>query len=100
MAHAGARPPFLVIHAHRSYAFACVLRVEKTVLLQAAQTVTETEFLLALARETAFVGWVDFTAQDVVDQIARLATDPLLVGLHPMVQDKILPITTGSCEPI
>jgi predicted TIM-barrel fold metal-dependent hydrolase len=73
-------------------------------LLAAAQTVAETEFLLALARETAFVtgvvGWVDFTAQDVVDQIARLATDPLLVGLHPMVQDKILPITTGSCEPI
>jgi L-fuconolactonase len=65
--------------------------VEKTILVQAAPTEAETEFLLALARETEFVagvvGWVDFTARDVIDQITRLAKDPLLVGLRPMVQD-------------
>jgi L-fuconolactonase len=65
--------------------------VEKTILVQAAPTVAETEFLLALAHKTAFVagvvGWVDFTAPDVVDQITMLAKDPLLVGLRPMVQN-------------
>ncbi len=33
------------------------------------------------------VGWVDFTAADAADVIADLASDPLLVGFRPMVQD-------------
>ena len=65
--------------------------IERTILVQAAPTVAETEFLLAIARATPFVagvvGWVDFEARDAPDAVARLAADPRLVGLRPMVQD-------------
>ncbi|MCV6587022.1 MAG: amidohydrolase family protein [Marinibacterium sp.] len=62
-----------------------------TVLVQAAPTLAETEFMLSLADTTPFVkgvvGWVDFDAPDAPDQIARLAAHPALVGLRPMIQD-------------
>lgn len=65
--------------------------IARTILVQAAPTVAETEYLLALARDTPFVagvvGWVDFDAPDAPGTIARLARDPLLVGVRPMVQD-------------
>jgi L-fuconolactonase len=65
--------------------------IERTILVQAAPTLAETEFLLAIARTTSFVagvvGWVDFEARDAPDTVARLAADPWLVGLRPMVQD-------------
>jgi len=65
--------------------------IERTILVQAAPTVAETEFLLAIARATPFVagvvGWLDFEARDAPDAVARLAGDPWLVGLRPMVQD-------------
>jgi L-fuconolactonase len=65
--------------------------IEKTILVQAAQSLAETEYLLSLAREHAFiagvVGWVDFEAADSPQTIARLSTDPKLVGLRPMIQD-------------
>ena len=62
-----------------------------TVLVQAAATVDETEFMLDLARQHAFirgvVGWVDFESSEAPDEIARLARDARLVGLRPMIQD-------------
>jgi L-fuconolactonase len=65
--------------------------IERTILVQAAPTVAETEFLLAIARATPFVagvvGWLDFEAREAPDAVARLAADPRLVGLRPMVQD-------------
>jgi L-fuconolactonase len=65
--------------------------VGATILVQAAATVAETEYLLELAREHAFiagvVGWVDFESADAADTIAKLAADPKLVGLRPMIQD-------------
>jgi L-fuconolactonase len=65
--------------------------IERTILVQAAPTVAETEFLLAIARATPYVagvvGWVDFEARDAPDAVACLAADPRLVGLRPMVQD-------------
>ncbi len=65
--------------------------IERTILVQAAPTLAETRFLLAVADGAPFVagvvGWVDFAAPDCADVIARLAEDPLLVGLRPMVQD-------------
>ena len=65
--------------------------IARTILVQAAPTVDETEFLLETAAATPFVagvvGWADFAAPDAVDTIARLAGNPLLVGLRPMVQD-------------
>ncbi len=66
-------------------------RIDRTVLVQAAETVAETEFLLGLAEVTPFVGgvvgWVDFADPGAPDEIARLAGDPCLKGLRPMLQD-------------
>lgn len=66
-------------------------RIDGTVLVQAAPTVAETEYMLSLADQNAFikgvVGWVDFEADDVGAQIATLAAHPALVGLRPMIQD-------------
>jgi L-fuconolactonase len=61
-----------------------------TILVQAAPTVAETEFLLDIADQTPFVmgvvGWVDYEAQSAADDIARLALHPKLIGLRPMIQ--------------
>lgn len=65
--------------------------IARTILVQAAPTVAETMFLLGIAARTTFVagvvGWVDFEAPVAADAIARLAADPKLVGVRPMVQD-------------
>lgn len=65
--------------------------IERTILVQAAPTQAETEFLLEIAATTPFVagvvGWTDFDAPDVAERIAAAAANPLLVGLRPMVQD-------------
>ncbi|WP_342359245.1 amidohydrolase family protein [Terrarubrum flagellatum] len=65
--------------------------IERTILVQAAPTIAETQFMLDLAREADFVagvvGWVDFAAPDAAKIIDELAKDELLVGLRPMVQD-------------
>jgi L-fuconolactonase len=62
-----------------------------TVLVQAAPTDAETEFLLDIAARTDFVravvGWCDFAAADAPDRIAALAARPKLAGLRPMIQD-------------
>jgi L-fuconolactonase len=61
------------------------------VLIQAAPTSAETDFLLGLAEQTPFVagvvGWVDLEAPDAAHRIAALAARPKLVGLRPMMQD-------------
>ncbi|HLY80487.1 MAG TPA: amidohydrolase family protein [Caulobacteraceae bacterium] len=65
--------------------------VLRTILVQAAPTTAETEYLLGLAAETAFVagvvGWADFEAKNAAQQIAALAQQSKLVGLRPMLQD-------------
>ena len=65
--------------------------VDRTILVQAAPTTAETDFLLQLAETTPFVagvvGWVDVEAADAPDRIAALAANPLLKGLRPMIQD-------------
>ncbi|MDF1658871.1 MAG: amidohydrolase family protein [Verrucomicrobiales bacterium] len=65
--------------------------VGKTILVQAAPSRAETDFMLELAREHTFiagvVGWVNFEATDVVAQISEMSAEKLLVGLRPMIQD-------------
>ncbi|WP_170330437.1 amidohydrolase family protein [Ruegeria arenilitoris] len=65
--------------------------IEGTVLVQAAPTIAETEYMLSLADQTPFikgvVGWVDFKAADAPAQIEALSAHPALVGLRPMIQD-------------
>jgi L-fuconolactonase len=66
-------------------------RIERTILVQAAPTLDETRFLLDIARATPFVagvvGWTDFEALNAGETIGDLASEPLLAGLRPMVQD-------------
>jgi L-fuconolactonase len=65
--------------------------ISGTVLVQAAPTEAETDFMLKLADENGFiegvVGWVDFAAADAPARIVRLAVHPKLKGLRPMIQD-------------
>lgn len=65
--------------------------IVRTILVQAAQTVAETEFMLKTAETTPFVagviGWAEFTEPDAAQTITKLAANPLIVGFRPMVQD-------------
>jgi L-fuconolactonase len=65
--------------------------VTRTVLVQAAESVAETQFLLALAESHAFiagvVGWVDLAHPDAAATLARLAANDRLKGVRPMLQD-------------
>lgn len=65
--------------------------IDATILVQAAPTIDETLYLLEVAKQTPFiagvVGWVDFLAPEAEALIDRLAAEPSLVGLRPMVQD-------------
>jgi L-fuconolactonase len=65
--------------------------IDKTVLVQAAPTVNETEFMLGLADATEFVakvvGWVDFESRDDLRHLQRLSKHPKFSGVRPMIQD-------------
>lgn len=65
--------------------------IDATVLVQAAASVNETEYLLGIADATPFVaavvGWVDFDRDADLAQLRRLAAHPKLRGIRPMIQD-------------
>jgi L-fuconolactonase len=65
--------------------------ISRTVLVQAAATVEETEYMLGIADATetvaAVVGWVDFENPNHVRHLERLAGHPKFVGVRPMIQD-------------
>ncbi|WP_200832568.1 amidohydrolase family protein [Candidatus Halocynthiibacter alkanivorans] len=67
------------------------LGIDGTVVVQAAATVEETEFLLSLADATDWilgvVGWVDLERPDVEETLVRLAKNPRFKGIRPMLQD-------------
>jgi L-fuconolactonase len=61
-------------------------------VVQAAQTVTETRWLLDQARASGglikgVVGWVDMAAANAPDVLHDLAEDPLLRSIRPMLQE-------------
>ncbi|MEP1354820.1 MAG: amidohydrolase family protein [Tateyamaria sp.] len=68
-----------------------VLGIDGTVLVQAAATVQETEYMLGLADATPFikgvVGWVDFEDPSHLGHLKRLAAHPKFLGVRPMIQD-------------
>ena len=73
-------------------ALAAANGVEGSVLVQAAQTVAETEWLLAQAQASqglilGVVGWIDMAAVDAPEMLERLAGNRLLRGIRPMLQD-------------
>jgi len=65
--------------------------VDATILVQAAPTPAETDYMLEIARKARFVlgvvGWVDLLAADAASEIRRRAEDPLFLGVRPMLQD-------------
>ncbi|MEM9577646.1 MAG: amidohydrolase family protein [Pseudomonadota bacterium] len=67
------------------------LGIDGTVLVQAAATVNETEYLLGLADATPFVkgviGWVDFEKTSDLAHLERFAAHPKFLGVRPMIQD-------------
>jgi len=62
-----------------------------SILVQAAPTPAETDYMLGLARATPWilgvVGWIDLEASNAADEIRRRAADPLFLGVRPMLQD-------------
>jgi L-fuconolactonase len=65
--------------------------ITHTVLVQAAATVEETEYMLGLADATphvaAVVGWIDFEKPADLAHLKRLANHPKFAGVRPMIQD-------------
>lgn len=67
------------------------LSVDGTILVQAAATMEETQFLLGIAEKNEFVkgvvGWVNMEAENAPALIQHLAQNQYLVGIRPMIQD-------------
>ena len=65
--------------------------IDKTIIVQAADTVAETEFMLQAAQDTDWVagvvGWVDMEQPDAVETLKRLAQHPKFKGIRPMIQE-------------
>ena len=65
--------------------------VTRTVLVQAADSVAETAFLLGLAAAhdviAGVVGWVALDRDEAASTLERLAADGRLKGVRPMLQD-------------
>lgn len=65
--------------------------VKRTILVQAAATVEETEYMLGIADATDFVagvvGWIDFERSEHIAHLERLAEHPKFLGVRPMIQD-------------
>jgi L-fuconolactonase len=69
-----------------------VAGVAATVLVQAAPTIAETQFLLEVAQRSdglvrGVIGWADLAAVDAIATLRALAANPLLKGVRPMLQD-------------
>jgi len=66
-------------------------RIENTVLVQAAPSEAEAEYLLSLADEHAFIAgvvvWLDMEASDFEQRVARMQRRPKFVGVRPMIHD-------------
>ncbi|MDO6695312.1 amidohydrolase family protein [Aliiglaciecola sp. 3_MG-2023] len=68
------------------------ITVYKAVVIQAAETDAETDYLLSKSEVegiSAVVGWIDFESDidNVLKRLAFLATHPAFKGVRPMLQD-------------
>ena len=65
--------------------------VDATIIVQAAPTSAESDYMLGIARNTPWilgvVGWIDLEAANTVKEVQRRAGDPLFLGVRPMLQD-------------
>jgi L-fuconolactonase len=74
------------IRSELSYA-----NVSNTVVVQAADTLAETDFMFSLADTNSFVsgvvGWVDMECPKVLLQLSKFMENPYFKGIRPMIQD-------------
>jgi L-fuconolactonase len=65
--------------------------IDGTVLVQAAPTAQETEYMLGLADATpsikGVVGWINFENPNDLTILERFAAHPKFLGVRPMIQD-------------
>ena len=65
--------------------------VDRAILVQAAQTGAETDFLLRLATDTDFIagvtGWLDLADPDFASHLAKHCRRPKFVAIRSMLQD-------------
>ncbi|MBN9071748.1 MAG: amidohydrolase family protein [Rhizobiales bacterium] len=65
--------------------------IDRTVIVQAAPTAEETEYMLGIADSSpsveAVVGWIDFEDRSHLRHLERLRNHPKFVGVRPMIQD-------------
>ena len=65
--------------------------LRKTILVQAAATNEETNYMLAIAENSdlvsGVVGWVNFEDPNQLEQLKSFAKNPKFVGVRPMIQD-------------
>ncbi len=79
--------------------------ISGTVLVQTMESAADTDFMLALADDNAFikgvVGWVDMKADNAASEIVRRAAHPAFKGVRPMLQDiaDVSWIHDGTLEP-
>lgn len=63
----------------------------KTILVQAAATNAETEYMLSIAENSdlisGVVGWVNFEDPNQLKQLKTFAKNPKFIGVRPMIQD-------------
>ena len=67
--------------------------VNQLIVVQSQEDDSDTAWLLSVARDpliAGVVGWTDFHNPDAPAQIGRLAANPMLRGLRPMVQDRAM----------
>jgi L-fuconolactonase len=66
-------------------------RIDGVVLVQAAATEAESDYLHSIAQQTPWVfgvvGWVDFDSDEVEAAVAKRAAQEKFVGVRPMLQD-------------
>ena len=65
--------------------------LHKTILVQAAATNAETEFMLHIAESSdlvcGVVGWVNFEDKNQLNQLRIFSKHPKFIGVRPMIQD-------------
>ncbi len=66
-------------------------KIDGTILVQAADTDAETDYMLTLADKhdwiLGVVGWIDMEADSAPARLRTLAAHPKFVGIRPMIQD-------------
>ena len=65
--------------------------IDKTILVQAAATTEETDYMLGIYNQYDFVagvvGWLDLEASDIPKQLDAYLQKAGFIGIRPMIQD-------------